>query len=135
VGNNKIWYKPINILYEVGLLLIFTLFIHISNDDFFYLLLFALILLTSITFRTLVSQQANRRNIASFIFGYVFGIYVWSQFQMSEYHTIESLSYIKQIIMFSIGCLAGGFIFAIGAVFISSIFNGILKSIIQKQKQ
>ncbi len=133
--------KPINILYELVVLLVVIFIIQflfhldkisrLSFGEFhtYWIYLVFLVLLFSITTRTLLLKNQNRRFVSAFCFGFCLGIYQWSLFSINEFKSIYAEATSTNIFSLMFGVLTAALLFALGSSLISSVFAMIINKI------
>lgn len=124
---------PLNIIFEILIICIFILISYYGElvtttvgwiELHLLLFLFAIL---SITARTIWKNVTKRRFISAFFFGYVFGIYLWSMYSITESTSIKADVNINNILAIIFGVLAAGLAFAFISSAISFLFERLIK--------
>lgn len=132
--------KPINILFEVLILTIFVIagagYSAFFRQDTSWLLALVLMLyvagIVSITIRTLLKKQSDRRSVSVFLFGLSCGLCYGILLSFMDQHA-ENLNFILMLLGICLWGLAGGLIAAFSSYIISLTFIKDLRSFIARE--
>ena len=125
--------RPINIIYEIVIVGISIVVVYqnelISSGSGwgeFYLIIF-LLGISSITARAILKNAERKRPISAFLFGYVFGIYLWSLYSITEFIAIKLDINIINILNVVFGILIFGLIIALLSSAVSFLFEKVIR--------